>query len=219
MKIHKEGYNSILVTLLILVIINLGLNLLFYGMMALQIILLVISIITFFIIIRFFRSPERNVKIDDNIILSAADGKVVFIETVEEKEYFKDDRIQVSVFMSLHNVHKNFYPISGVVKYFRHHHGKYLVAFHPKSSVKNERTTVVVKESSGVEILFRQIAGFVARRIICYAAEGEQVKQGQEVGFIKFGSRLDLFLPLDTQILVNLGDKVKAGITPIAKLK
>jgi phosphatidylserine decarboxylase len=219
MKIHKEGYTTILITIFVLLVLNLSLSLAVNRCDILNYIILTLSIIAFAIIVRFFRSPKRNINIDDALVLSAADGTVVAIETVDENEYFKGERKLVSVFMSLHNVHNNRYPVSGIVKYMRHHQGKYLVAFNHKSSEKNERTTIVLETTFGKEILFRQIAGFLARRIVCYSEENTQVTQGEEMGFIKFGSRLDIFLPMDAKVLVKIDEKVKSGITPIAKIK
>lgn len=169
-------------------------------------------------ILQFFRSPIKRVTPDEGIVLCPADGKVVVIEETEETEYFQDRRIQVSIFMSPINVHVNRNPISGIVSYFKYHPGKFLVAWHPKSSTDNERTTVVVKNQSNVEVLFRQIAGAMARRIVWYVKENDAVTQGAEFGFIKFGSRVDLFLPLGTEVTVNIGDKVVGGKTVIAKI-
>lgn len=169
-------------------------------------------------ILQFFRSPIKRVTPDEGIVLCPADGKVVVIEETEETEYFQDRRIQVSIFMSPINVHVNRNPISGIVSYFKYHPGKFLVAWHPKSSTDNERTTVVVKTQSNVEVLFRQIAGAMARRIVWYVKENDAVTQGAEFGFIKFGSRVDLFLPLGTEVTVNIGDKVVGGKTVIAKI-
>jgi len=162
--------------------------------------------------------PKRIITSDENLVICPADGKVVVIEETTETEYLKDKRIQVSIFMSPLNVHINWYPISGVVKYFKYHKGKYLVAWHPKSSTDNERTTVVVENSKGVSVLFRQIAGAVARRIICYSKPGTEVSQSTEFGFIKFGSRVDVFLPLGSEIKVNINDKVVGSKTVLAVL-
>jgi phosphatidylserine decarboxylase len=218
MKIHKEGYTTISISLFVLVVLNLSLSLAVQSYAVLNYIVLTLSVAAFVIIVRFFRSPYRKINRDENLVLSAADGTVVAIETVDENEYFKGERKLVSVFMSLHNVHNNRYPVTGTLKYVRHHHGKYLVAFNHKSSELNERTTIVMETKSGKEVLFRQIAGFLARRIICYSEENTTVNQGDEMGFIKFGSRLDLFLPKDAKVLVKIDEKVKSGITPIAKL-
>jgi phosphatidylserine decarboxylase len=171
------------------------------------------------VIVQFFRSPKIKISKNEAQVLSPADGKVVVIEETTETEYFKDKRIQVSIFMSPTNVHINRNPIGGIVRYFKYHPGKYLMAWNPKSSTENERTTVVIEGRNGVELLFRQIAGALARRIVWYVEEGKQVEQGDEFGFIKFGSRVDVFFPLGTKINVNLGDKVKGGITVIAEFE
>jgi len=216
MKLHKEGTATItLVTLVLLVI-----NSLVYWLVCniiLSNILGFLSLDVLFIVIYFFRVPNRNITKDDNLIYSVCDGKVVVIEETEEPEYFKDKRIQVSVFMSPLNVHVNYHPISGVVKFFKYHAGKYLVAWHPKSSTENERTTIVLEHSSGKKILARQIAGALARRVVPYVQEGQKTVQGEELGFIKFGSRIDLFLPLDAKIQVKLGDIVTGTQSVIAK--
>ena len=219
MRLHREGNTIILVTSLIL----LGLNLLSYsylfagntvGITA----MLVISLILFALIVQFFRVPIRTLTINERQIVAPADGTVVVIEETDENEYFKDRRRQISIFMSPLNVHVNRNPITGVVRYFRYYPGKYLVAWHPKSSTENERTTVVIKAKNGIEILFRQIAGAMARRIVWYVREGESVEQASEMGFIKFGSRVDVFVPLDADIKVKLGEKTKGGVTVLAEL-
>ncbi len=175
--------------------------------------------IIFLIFLQFFRSPKRNLVISSRSIVCPADGKVVAIEEVEEPEYFNGEkRIQVSVFMSPLNVHLNRYPISGRIAYSKYHPGKFLVAWHPKSSTENERNTVVVETEFGVSVLIRQIAGFVARRIVWYCHEDDRVKQGDELGFIKFGSRVDLFLPLDAKIKVEIDEKVQGGISILAEI-
>lgn len=216
MKIHKEGYTSLFFALLFAIGLIVLLNVLWseatlwhyiaYGALA----------VLFLTVLQFFRSPSRLTQPNDENIISAADGKVVVIEKTHEEEYFKDERLQVSVFMSPINVHVNRNPISGIVKYYRYHAGKYLVAWHPKSSKENERTTVVIDHPHYGSILIRQIAGAMARRIVCYSKEGEEVSQGAEMGFIKFGSRVDLFLPLDADIKVKIGDAVKGGQTIMA---
>ncbi len=180
--------------------------------------LLIVSLFLFVIVVQFFRKPTRTTPINTKHIIAPADGKVVVIEEVVETEYFKGSRRQVSIFMSPLNVHINFNPISGIVTYVKYHAGKYLVAWHPKSSTENERTTIVVKHHNGTEVLFRQIAGALARRICWYVKEGQAVEQGSEFGFIKFGSRIDIFLPLDAKILVNIDDKPVGGETVIAEL-
>jgi phosphatidylserine decarboxylase len=174
-------------------------------------------LIFYFIVRSFFRVPFRTPVTASNAVISPADGTIVIIKEVEEHEYLHEKCRQVSVFMSVTNVHINWFPVSGTVEYFRHHHGEYLVAWHPKSSEKNERTTIVVNHN-GTKILFRQIAGYVARRIVSYAQPGLEAQQGEEAGFIKFGSRVDLFLPLDAKIHVKEGDKVKGTQTLIAEL-
>jgi phosphatidylserine decarboxylase len=177
-----------------------------------------VCLLLFFIVLQFFRKPTRKTPINPKHIIAPADGRVVVIEEVVETEYFNDKRIQISIFMSPLNVHINFNPLSGIVSYFKYHPGKYLVAWHPKSSTENERTTVVTKHPNGTEVLFRQIAGALARRICWYVKEGQAVTQGEEFGFIKFGSRIDIYLPLGTKILVNLEDKPVGGETVIAEL-
>ena len=179
-----------------------------------------IGILTIFglvLILQFFRNPKRSTLLNDSLIISPVDGKVVVIKKVYEKEYFKDDRIQVSIFMSPLNVHVTRYANSGIVKFSKYHPGKYLVAWHPKSSELNERTTVVVDNKKFGEVLYRQIAGAIARRIVNYAKVGDSVTQGEDAGFIKFGSRVDLFLPLDSKIKVELGELVVGGIDTIAE--
>lgn len=216
MKIHKEGYKILLTTTLILVVINLLAGN-FISIEWLKTLILAISLVFFILILQFFRNPERNTVFNENHVIAPADGKVVVIEEVVENEYFKDKRKQVSIFMSPINVHVNRNPISGLVKYAKYHPGKYLVAWHPKSSTENERTTVVIANNK-TEVLFRQIAGALAKRIVYYVKEGEQVAQGHEMGFIKFGSRIDLYLPLDAKIEVNLEQKTRGGETVIATL-
>ncbi len=175
-------------------------------------------LVLLYLVLQFFRIPKRTCTGAELDIMCPADGKVVVIEEVEETEYFKDKRIQVSIFMSPLNVHANYYPISGAVSYTKYHPGLFLVAWHPKSSTDNERSTCVVKHENGQEILFRQIAGAMARRICYYAQKGDQATQGAEFGFIKFGSRVDLFLPLGTKIDVQLNQKVKAKLTKLGSL-
>lgn len=166
----------------------------------------------------FFRNPRREQLFNEGMVYAPADGEVVAIEQVEETEYLNAKCVQVSVFMSIWNVHANWFPVGGRVEYFRHHHGKYLLAYHPKSSELNERTTTVV-DAGTHKVLFRQVAGYVARRIVSYATPGVDVKQNDRAGFIKFGSRVDLFLPLDCEMLVLIGDKVTGSQTPIARFK
>lgn len=219
MKLHREGYLIITIGLLILIIVQ-GLNYYLYTVIAwkwLYILLTLGALVMAYLIVQFFRIPKVTFVGGENEIISPADGKIVVIEEVEETEYFKEKRIQVSIFMSPMNVHANFNPISGIVKYAKYHKGLFLVAWHPKSSTDNERTTFVIEHSNGKEVLFRQIAGAVARRICYYIQEGDAAKAGEEFGFIKFGSRVDLLLPLDTKINVKIGDKVKGRVTKIGE--
>ena len=176
------------------------------------------SLILFVLVVQFFRLPSRVLTTSASQVIAPADGTVVVIEETDEGEYFKARRRQISIFMSPLNVHVNLNPVSGIVRYFKYYPGKYLVAWHPKSSTENERTTVVIESASGVQVLMRQIAGAVARRIIWYVKEGQPVEQGQEMGFIRFGSRVDVFLPLDADIKVNIGDRTKGGVTVLADL-
>ena len=217
MRIHKEGYKIIAVSFIIIGFI-IGLICFFNGNTLTSIISSCAGIVIFLFITSFFRSPNRKTNLDADSVLASADGTIVIIDEVYEGEYLKEKCIQVSIFMSIFNVHVNWFPISGIVEYFKYHPGKYLVAWHPKSSEKNERTTIVVRHESGHKVLFRQIAGYVARRIVCYAKVGNQVEQGAQTGFIKFGSRIDLFLPLGSEILVEKGDKIKGKQTIIAEL-
>lgn len=173
----------------------------------------------FILVVQFFRIPNRTFKHDDLDVVCPADGKVVVIEEVEETEYFKDKRIQISIFMSPLNVHANYNPISGIVKYVKYHPGLFLVAWHPKSSTDNERTTMVIEHSNGQEVLFRQVAGAVARRICYYIKPEQEVKAAEEYGFIKFGSRIDVFLPIGTQVDVKIGEKVQGRVTKLGVLK
>ncbi len=215
MKIHREGYGIILGSTLFFVVVN-GLLAYLNAPELAQQITLWLSLLFYVLIVQFFRDPKRTTPVGENLIIAPADGKVVVIEEVTESEYFKDRRRQVSIFMSPLNVHVNRVPVAGEVLYSQYHPGKYLVAWHPKSSTENERTTVVMKNPNG-EILFRQIAGALAKRIINYAKPGSKYESGQEYGFIKFGSRIDLFLPLDAEIVVNLNQKTTGGETVIAK--
>lgn len=218
MKFHKEGYPSLLVVIVFAIVLN-GLIYLFLNdYQIVKIIGYVISGFLLVVILQFFRSPSRDFKAIEGAVISPADGKVVVIEEVEETEYFKDKRLQVSVFMSPVNVHINRYPIAGIVKYFKYHPGLYLVAWHPKSSTENERTTIVVENSKGQSVLFRQVAGALAKRIVFFHKEGQVANQTDECGFIKFGSRVDLYLPIGTKLNVSLNEKVKGGITKLAEL-
>ena len=213
---HKEGFTIITVSFIIIAIINL-LSVNFIDNEIITKSIGSITIIVLVLILQFFRNPKRNTKLNDELIISPVDGKVVAIEKVFEKEYFKDERIQISIFMSPINVHVTRYAASGSIKFSKYHPGKYLVAWHPKSSEKNERTTVVIDNENFGEILYRQIAGAVARRIVNYAKVGDEVVQGKDAGFIKFGSRVDLFLPLDSKIKVELNQVVKGGEDTIAE--
>lgn len=218
MRIHKEGYKIILITFFILIVLSMLVAwlipypylryFLYFG---------------FFIhllwTMRFFRYPQRKVNMGIDHILSTADGKVVAIEETYEEEYFKENRLLISVFMSPFNVHINWYPFNGVIKYVKYHEGKYLVAYHPKSSELNERNSIVVEKEPGKNILIRQIAGIMARRIISYANEGEVIEQGEEFGIIRFGSRVDFYLPLNVDVKVKLNEKVTAQQTVIAEFK
>ncbi|PZD78321.1 phosphatidylserine decarboxylase family protein [Mesonia sp. K7] len=214
---HKEGYKILAITLGLFLIVNL-LNLFLVETTWLKYSILFVSFVLFILVVQFFRNPKRHTNINDLSVVSPVDGKVVVIEEVEEKEYFKDKRLQVSVFMSPINVHVTRYPVNGEVTFSKYHPGKYLVAWHPKSSEENERTTVVVKNQNFGEILYRQIAGALAKRIVNYAKAGDQAIQGADSGFIKFGSRVDVFLPVGTQLNVELNQKVRGGETIIAQL-
>lgn len=214
---HREGFKIIFGATAIFAISLIGIGYLL-DQHWIGKVLMVGLLIFYILILQFFRNPKRYTQIDENHIIAPADGKVVVIEETTENEYFKDKRIQISIFMSPLNVHVNRFPVAGTVKYQRYYEGKYLVAWHPKSSTENERTTVVVESAKG-PVLFRQIAGAVARRIICYAKEGQLAQQGDEYGFIKFGSRIDLFLPANCKVLVNLNEKTKGGETVLAKFE
>ncbi|EPR68392.1 Phosphatidylserine decarboxylase [Cyclobacterium qasimii M12-11B] len=204
--------------LIILAGINFAIN--YFPVQELVINLVLIgSILLYLTVLQFFRNPAIPIPDNPELIYAPADGKVVVIEKTMEDEFLKEERIQISIFMSPINVHINRSPISGILKYFKYHPGKYLVAWHPKSSLENERTSLVIEHPNGVQLMMRQIAGAMARRIKWYVKEGDPMAQGYEFGFIKFGSRVDVFVPLDAEILVNLDQKTKGGITPIAKFK
>ena len=213
---HKEGQKIIFITLVIVVAIIFAID---YTVTLpwLRIALMFLALAFFGLILQFFRNPKRIGKLNDNHVLSPVDGKVVVIEEVQENEYFKDRRIQVSVFMSPINVHVTRYPIGGKVAFSKYHPGKFLVAWHPKASEENERTTVVVENNSFGKVLYRQIAGALAKRIVNYAKADDVVAQGSDSGFIKFGSRVDVFLPLDAKVKVTLNQKVKGGVSVIAE--
>ncbi|MES2875741.1 MAG: phosphatidylserine decarboxylase family protein [Bacteroidota bacterium] len=219
MTIHKEGYSSIALCILFIFILNALVQYLLPDLNWLHWVIYILSFVLFVIILQFFRSPNIILQRNDEQVICPADGKVVVIEETEETEFLKDKRIQISVFMSPINVHVNRNPISGKVIFSKYHPGKFLVAWHPKSSTENERTTIVVENSNGVPVLFRQIAGALARRIVCYSKEGDEAVQGEQFGFIKFGSRVDIFLPLGSEINVELNQIVRGGVTVLAHLK
>jgi phosphatidylserine decarboxylase len=217
MTIHKEGYKIIAGGFVLCAAVA---GLAFYlaggwniwsGLVAL------VALVFFYLIVQFFRLPSRTNRSAANELVAPCDGKVVVIEEVEEPEYFKGKRIQVSIFMSPLNVHANWVPCEGVIKYAKYHEGLYLVAWHPKSSIENERTTIVIEHPNGKEVLFRQIAGAVARRIVYYVKPGDQVKRNDQFGFIKFGSRVDIFLPIGSEVVANLNQVTKGNETVIAK--
>lgn len=217
MTLHKEGFATILLSIIIFLAIN-TVSYLFLPRVVFYIILAVTAIILF-LVINFFRNPRRHSVEADGAILAPADGTVVVIEETYEPEVLKCQCLQVSIFMSLFNVHINWFPIAGRVKYYKHHNGNFMAAYLPKSSTENERSSVVIERPNGTQILVRQVAGAMARRIVCYAEEGKNVKQSEQMGFIKFGSRVDLYLPLGTQIDVKLKDKVTGSQTILGWFK
>jgi len=217
-RIHKEGYRIIILVFIILAGINIGIHFIWPESAVLRWIIFALSLLFFAFILLFFRTPARKLEPNPLLIYAPADGKVVVIEETFEKEYFKDIRLQISIFMSPFNMHSNRYPISGTVSYVKYHPGKKIVAWSPKSSELNERSTVVVESESGTEILIRQVAGAVARRIVTYSHNGDAVHQGDEFGFIKFGSRVDIFLPEGTQVDVQMFQQVRASRTIIARV-
>jgi phosphatidylserine decarboxylase len=217
MKIHKEGYPTILIALALIGLINfLSFNYLSYILIKISVLL--VSLIFFYLILHFFRNPTRDVKINNKHIIAPSDGKLVVVEEVFENEFLKEDCTQLSIFMSPLNVHKQWYPVNGEVIYSKNHDGKYLVAWHPKSSSENERSTIVIQTKENQKILFRQIAGAVARRICNYSSKGDKVNQNMEAGFIKFGSRIDIFIPKGGKIKVSLNDIIIGGETILADL-
>jgi phosphatidylserine decarboxylase len=218
MGIHKEGYNILAVGFIVLLLLNVLAAFFWPGNTLFRWIFLFISIIFYIFILFFFRLPVRRLEPDPGLVYAPADGKVVVIEETMEKEYFKDVRLQISIFMSPFNMHSNKYPVSGLIKHVSYHPGHYMVAWHPKSSELNERSSVVIETKTGEEVLIRQIAGAVARRIVTYAKENQNVTQGEELGFIKFGSRVDIFLPLGTEVEVPILQQVKANRSIIAKI-
>jgi phosphatidylserine decarboxylase len=216
MKIHKEGAASIAWATILFGVINIiSFYFISYSSPALSWVIFIVTLVLLLFIISFFRIPSRKLHSGDDAVVAPADGKVVAIEEVEADEYFSDRRVQVSIFMSPLNVHVNRNPVNGDVLYSEYHKGKYLVAWHPKSSIENERHTVVYR-SNGKELLIKQIAGALAKRIVNYLQAGQQVKQGDEMGFIKFGSRVDVLLPLNAKIQVKIGQNVQGGVTVVA---
>ena len=213
---HKEGSSLIVLFFLVITANVIILEVLLNNLSSIKLILQILLLIFFVFILWFFRNPKRNIIKDPGIILSPADGKIVSIEKVNELEFFNDNRLKISIFLSPLNIHVNRYPVSGRILYSKYHKGKYLFAWHPKSSEKNERSTVVIENKKFGEVMYRQIAGAVARRIVNYAEVNSNVEQGDDSGFIKFGSRVDLFLSKDSELKVKVGDKVKGGITIIA---
>jgi len=217
MTIHREGFTILSATTFILFLVN---ALLYYFATAYPLLITFVaiaSVVIFILFLQFFRLPIRDQTIGDNLVIAPADGKIVVIEETEEKEYFKDKRLMISIFMSPINVHCNWYPVSGKVSYVRYHEGKYLVAWHPKASTENERTSIVIQKDNRISVLVRQIAGAVAKRIVYYPHENDMVKQGAELGFIKFGSRVDVYLPIGTKVNVKLGDISTGGVTVLAE--
>lgn len=219
MTIHKEGYGTIAVAFLVLIAINVAVYLLSGNSTSALQFSFILTLIPTLLVINFFRSPKREAVVNDKAIIAPADGTIVAIEEVDEPEYLKTKCLQVSIFMSPLNVHINWYPIKGVIKYSKHHSGRFQGAYLPKSSTENERTSVVLQQPDGTQILVRQVAGAMARRIVCYAEENLPAKQGEEMGFIKFGSRVDLYLPLGTKIDVKMDDKTTGRQTIIGWLK
>jgi len=218
MAIHREGYKILAIGLVILIILNIASMIIWSDNSVAKWIFLLCTVLFYVFILFFFRLPVRHLEPDPGLIYAPADGKVVVIEETDENEYFRDKRLQISIFMSPFNMHSNRYPVSGRVKYVKYHSGDYMVAWHPKSSELNERSTIVIETEKGVEILVRQIAGAVARRIVTYSKVGQKVTQGGELGFIKLGSRVDIFLPLGTEIEVPILQQVKANKSIIAKI-
>lgn len=218
MTIHKAGYKLLLKILFVGILLNLALYY-FINNTTIAYTVSILSIILFLLIVNFFRFPNRIIIQDDNTILAPADGKIVVIEETDEPEYFKERRLQVSIFMNIFNVHINWFPVNGIVKYFKYHKGNFAAAYLPKSSTENERTSIAITCNNGQTILMRQIAGAMAKRIVSYATVEGKARQDQHAGFIKFGSRVDLFLPLDTHIEVKLGQKTKGSQTIIGTFK
>jgi len=217
-KIHREGTNILVILAAMLVVINV-LGWMFIGQSVIPIVFTSISFVLFLLVLNFFRSPRRHFPGNrDRVVVSSVDGTVVALEKTFESEYLNREVIQLSVFMSVFNVHANWFPVDGEVVLTRHHAGRFLSAYLPKSSSENERSTVVIRADNGQEILVRQVAGAIARRIVTYAEPGERCSIEEHMGFIKFGSRVDIFLPLDTEIYVKIGDKTQGGVTEVARL-
>jgi phosphatidylserine decarboxylase len=216
--IHKEGYKILAFGFIGLLILNIAANIIWADMGIVRWAFFICSFLLYIFLVFFFRLPIRYFEPDSGLIYAPADGKVVVIEETMENEYFKDLRLQVSIFMSPFNMHSNRYPVSGKIKYVCHHPGQNMVAWHPKSSELNERSTIVIKTIEGTEVMVRQIAGAVARRIVTYAKENTDIQQGDELGFIKFGSRVDIFLPVGTEIEIPILQQVKANKSVIAKI-
>jgi phosphatidylserine decarboxylase len=217
-RIHREGYRIIIAIFMLLLVINVVVRLVWPALPLVHYLLIAASLVFMFFVVLFFRTPARPVEPDPLLIYAPADGKIVVMEETYEKEYFRDNRLQISIFMSPFNMHSNRYPISGTIAYTHYQPGKKFHARSPKSSVLNERSTVVVTSESGTEILIRQVAGAVARRIVTYAKKGDIIKQGDELGFIKFGSRVDVFLPVDTEVNVQMFKQVRASRTILARV-
>ncbi len=218
-KIHREGTNILIILLAVLLLVNAPLWIWLIDYIWIPATVLVASTIFYLLVVNFFRSPHRNFQGDiENVVVASADGKVVALEEVYEPEYLKRDCIQLSVFMSPMNVHANWFPVDGEVVYYKHHPGRFMAAYLPKSSVENERSTVVIRTKEGQLVLMRQVAGAMARRIVTYARPGDEASIEDHMGFIKFGSRVDLYLPTSTSILVKLGDKTIGGITEVGRL-
>jgi phosphatidylserine decarboxylase len=218
MSIHKEGFKILLFGFLVLLIVNVVVAIFWADHVLFKWLFLILSLLFYIFILFFFRLPVRKLEPDLDLVYSPADGKVVVIEETEEAEYFMDNRLQVSIFMSPFNMHSNRYPVSGKIKYVSYNPGKNIVAWHPKSSEFNERSTIVIETKEGKEILIRQIAGAMARRIVTYAKKDQEVRQGDELGFIKFGSRVDVFFPLGTEIEVPILQHVKANKSILARI-
>lgn len=218
MTIHKAGYFLLVKIFVVLTLINCA-AFYFISNAAIVNTILIVSIILYLLVVNFFRFPNRVIIMDDNVILAPVDGKIVVIEETEESEYFQDRRLQVSIFMNIFNVHINWFPVNGIIRYFKYHKGRFSAAYLPKSSTENERTTIVIECNNGQTVLMRQIAGAMAKRIVSYTPIGGKARQDKHAGFIKFGSRVDLFLPLDTKINVKLGQKTTGSQTIIGTFK